>query len=147
MDGLLVVPYPKTRYHLKEWDLQGRNPENMKELFNLRHSSLRTIVERAFGVLKWRFAILRNGRRGFSIRTQINIVYACVALHNWLNIYGGDFEEIERQVAEKDLIEDAVENAGDEELPDGLTDDELRDEIAAFMWECYVQWREGVSTL
>ena len=83
MDGLLIVPYQKTRYHLKEWDLQGRIPENMKELFNLRHSSLRTVVERAFGVLKWRFQSLRLARKGFSIRTQVKIVYACVALHNW----------------------------------------------------------------
>jgi hypothetical protein len=84
MDGLLIVPYQKTRYHLREWDLQGRIPENMKELFNLRHSSLRTVVERAFGVLKWRFQSLRLARKGFSIRTQVKIVYACVALHNWM---------------------------------------------------------------
>jgi hypothetical protein len=148
MDGLLIVPYPKTRYHLKEWDLQGRNPENMKELFNLRHSSLRTVVERAFGVLKWRFTILRAGRRGFSIRTQVNIVYACVALHNWLNIYGGDFEGMERQATEEDLVGSIAEDTGDEALPDGLiTDDELRDEIAEFMWECYVEWKQGVSIL
>ena len=114
MDGLLMVPYPRTRYHLKEWDLQGRNPENMKELFNLRHSSLRTVVERAFGVLKWRFVILRAGRKGFSIRTQVNVVYACVALHNWLNIYGGDFEEMERQATEEDLVGSIAEDTRDE---------------------------------
>ena len=111
----------------------------MKELFNLRHSSLRTVVERAFGVLKWRFVILRAGRKGFSIRTQVNVVYACVALHNWLNIYGGDFKEIERQVAEGDLTGGIIEDAGDQAPPNGLiTDNELRDEIAGFMWECYV---------
>ncbi len=111
----------------------------MKELFNLRYSSLRTIIERAFGVLKWRFIILRAGYKGFSIRTQVNIVYACVALHNWLNIYGGDFKEMERQVTKEDLIGSITEDTRDEALPDGLiTDDELRDEIAKFMWECYV---------
>ena len=145
MDGLLVVPYPKTRYHLKEWDLQGRNPKNMKELFNLRHSSLRTTVERAFGVLKCRFAILRHTRHGFSISTQVNIIYACVALHNWLNAFGGDFEEVERRATEENLTGAAEEDAGDEAPPDRLNDDELRDEIAGFMWECYVQWKEGVS--
>ena len=99
MDGLLIVPYPKTRYHLREWDLQGRRPENMKELFNLRHSSLRTVVESAFGVLKWRFQILRLARKGFSIRAQVKIVYACVALHNWMMESGEDLEEAERQAA------------------------------------------------
>src|SRR6266480_4932414 len=112
----------------------------MKELFNLRHSSLRTVIERVFSVLKWRFVILRAGHKGFSIRTQVNVVYACVALHNWLNIYGGDFKEMERQATEEDLIGSIVEDTGDEALPNGLiTDDELRDEIAEFMWECYVQ--------
>ena len=111
----------------------------MKELFNLRHSSLRTIIERAFGVLKWRFVILRAGHKGFSIRTQVNVVYACVALHNWLNIYGGDFKEMERQVTKEDLIGSIIKDTGDEALPDRLiTNDELRDKITEFMWECYV---------
>ena len=35
-------------------------PTNARELFNLRHSSLRVIVERAFGALKNRFRILDN---------------------------------------------------------------------------------------
>ena len=89
-------------------------------------------------MLKWRFAILQEGRKGFSIRTQIKIVYACVALHNWLNIYGGDFKEIARQVTKGDLVGGAVEDTGGEALPDGLTDDELRDEIAELMWEYYL---------
>ncbi|KAF2299160.1 hypothetical protein GH714_030850 [Hevea brasiliensis] len=44
------TPYRSTRYHLKEY---SRYPlENMKELFNLRHASLRNVIERVFGVLK-----------------------------------------------------------------------------------------------
>lgn len=53
----ILPPYRGVRYHLKEF--QGtRRPENPKELFNLRHSSLRTTIERAFGTLKNRFKIL-----------------------------------------------------------------------------------------
>jgi hypothetical protein len=135
MDGLLLVPYQKTRYHLSEWDQQGRSPENAKELFNLRHSSLRMVVERAFGVLKWRFSILRLPRKGFSIRTQVYIVYACVALHNWLNSFGRDIEE---DAIEAESIGLLGEGGDEGTLIDDLSDDEFRDELAKFMWECYI---------
>jgi hypothetical protein len=40
----ILPPYRGVRYHLKEF--QGtRRPKNPKELFNLRHSSLRTTIE------------------------------------------------------------------------------------------------------
>ncbi|XP_040384639.1 protein ALP1-like isoform X1 [Oryza brachyantha] len=51
-----LPPFRGVRYHLNEW---GNNPvQNEKELFNLRHSSLRVTIERAFGSLKRRFKIL-----------------------------------------------------------------------------------------
>ena len=34
------------------------SPQSKEELFNLRHSSLRNIIERTFGILKNRFQIL-----------------------------------------------------------------------------------------
>uniref|UniRef100_A0A453K441 DDE Tnp4 domain-containing protein n=1 Tax=Aegilops tauschii subsp. strangulata TaxID=200361 RepID=A0A453K441_AEGTS len=53
----ILPPFRKTRYHLNEFS--GRNyPRTAQELFNLRHSSLRVTVERAFGALKNRFKIL-----------------------------------------------------------------------------------------
>ncbi|PNX90923.1 hypothetical protein L195_g047051 [Trifolium pratense] len=48
-----LAPYRGTRYHLKEWI--GNTPQNYKELFNLRHSRARNVIERAFGVLKKRW--------------------------------------------------------------------------------------------
>jgi hypothetical protein len=58
-DPVSCPPYHGVRYHLKEF--QGtRQPENPKELFNHRHSSLRTSIERAFGTLKNRFKILTS---------------------------------------------------------------------------------------
>jgi hypothetical protein len=44
---------------LSEYDNRS-HPTNARELFNLSHSSLRVIVERAFGVLKGRFRIIDN---------------------------------------------------------------------------------------
>jgi hypothetical protein len=47
------------RYHLSKFGSRNR-PSNARELYNLRHSSLRVTVERAIGALKNRFRILDN---------------------------------------------------------------------------------------
>ncbi|KAG6524775.1 hypothetical protein ZIOFF_014714 [Zingiber officinale] len=44
-----LAPFRGVRYHLQEFTGQGRHPENAKELFNLRHASLRNAIERIFG--------------------------------------------------------------------------------------------------
>nr|XP_027109045.1 uncharacterized protein LOC113728886 [Coffea arabica] len=60
---------------------RGQGP---KELFNTRHSQLRNVVERSFGVLKQRFAYLKGPVPYSYMQTQINVVIACCALHNFL---------------------------------------------------------------
>jgi hypothetical protein len=40
-----MVPYRDLRYHLKEWKKANELTSNAKELFNLRRSSARNIVE------------------------------------------------------------------------------------------------------
>ena len=42
-----LARYKGTRYHLNLW--RGNTPIDYKELFNLRHSSARNTIERAFG--------------------------------------------------------------------------------------------------
>jgi len=46
----IITPYRDVRYYLKEYSQGG--PQNAKELFNLRHSSLRNVIERTFRVMK-----------------------------------------------------------------------------------------------
>ena len=53
-----LAPYRGSRYHLNLW--RGNTPTDYKELFNLRHSSVRNTIEQAFGLLKKRWAILRT---------------------------------------------------------------------------------------
>ncbi|KAL2318528.1 hypothetical protein Fmac_032404 [Flemingia macrophylla] len=55
----ILTPYRGVRYHLKEYSRRG--PQNPRELFNHRHSSLRNVIERTFGVLKKRFPIIASG--------------------------------------------------------------------------------------
>jgi DDE superfamily endonuclease len=69
--SLTLAPYLKVRYHLREQARAAERPQNPKELFNLRHASLRNVIERIFGVLKNRFVILQKAPRQYSIRTQI----------------------------------------------------------------------------
>ncbi|KAL4023499.1 hypothetical protein IC575_017257 [Cucumis melo] len=55
-----LAPYRGQRYHLQEWRGAANAPINAKEYFNMKHSSARNVIERAFGVLKGRWAILRG---------------------------------------------------------------------------------------
>jgi hypothetical protein len=81
-----LPPYRGVRYHLTEFGSRN-HPTNAKELFNLRHSSLRVIVERAFGALKGRFIIIDN-KSFHKYKTQVKLVLACCILHNWIIGFG-----------------------------------------------------------
>jgi hypothetical protein len=77
-----LPPFHAVRYHLNEF---GQNPvQNEKELFNLRHSSLRVTIERVFGSLKRRFKLLDDVKSFFPFKTQVDIATACYIIHNWV---------------------------------------------------------------
>ncbi|KAA0038315.1 retrotransposon protein [Cucumis melo var. makuwa] len=52
--------YRGQRYYLQEWRGAANAPTNAKEYFNMKHSSARNVIERAFDVLKGRWTILRG---------------------------------------------------------------------------------------
>ena len=56
----VLTPYRGARYHLKEFKNGTQGPQNYKEYFNMRHSSLRNVVERVFGMLKKRFSFINE---------------------------------------------------------------------------------------
>ncbi|KAL6313987.1 hypothetical protein AAG906_011719 [Vitis piasezkii] len=92
-----LTPYRSTRYHLKEYSVH--QPENAREVFNIRHSSLRNAIERAFGVLKKRFPIIASGTEPhYPVNTQSDIILACCILHNYLM----SVDPNERLIAEVD---------------------------------------------
>ncbi|CAL9004215.1 unnamed protein product [Prunus brigantina] len=62
---------------------QGHDLENAIELFNLRHASLRNVIERIFAIFKSRFTIFKSAPP-FPYRTQVERVLACAGLHNFL---------------------------------------------------------------
>ena len=55
-----------------------------KALFNKRHTSIRSIKEQTFGILKMCFPILKGPMQNYLIGTQNNIVLARHALHNFI---------------------------------------------------------------
>jgi hypothetical protein len=77
-----LAPYKGTKYHLAEFR-QGCNPCGKKEVFNYVHSSLRNVIERAFGVLKMKWRILLH-LPSYPLEKQSKIVLACMALHNFI---------------------------------------------------------------
>ncbi|KAK3212304.1 hypothetical protein Dsin_017010 [Dipteronia sinensis] len=79
----ILAPYRGVRYHLQDFIGNGNDPENEKELFNLRHASLRNVIERIFGIFESRFTIFKLVP-SFPFKTQVEIILTCVALHNFL---------------------------------------------------------------
>ncbi|CAN1290758.1 hypothetical protein LINPERPRIM_LOCUS20842, partial [Linum perenne] len=53
-----LAPYQGQRYHLQEWG--ANRPTTTEEYYNMKHSKARNVVECAFGVLKMRWAMLRD---------------------------------------------------------------------------------------
>ncbi|KAK9998163.1 hypothetical protein SO802_017766 [Lithocarpus litseifolius] len=78
-----LPPHKSARYHAQEFRGANRQPTTPQELFNYRHSSLRMVIERCFGVLKARFPILTE-MHSFSISKQRLIVTACCTLHKFI---------------------------------------------------------------
>ncbi|CAO2817625.1 unnamed protein product [Amaranthus hypochondriacus] len=74
------APYRGQRYHLKEWK-DGYKPRTPQEYFNMKHSAARNVIERCFGLLKMRWAILCNSSF-YEAKTHANIISACYLLHN-----------------------------------------------------------------
>ncbi|XP_015612739.1 uncharacterized protein [Oryza sativa Japonica Group] len=122
-----LPPFRAVRYHLKEW---GNNPvQNEKELFNLRHSSLRITVERAFGSLKRRFKVLDDATPFFPFRTQVDIVVACCIIHNWVINDG-----IDELVAPSDWSSEDIDESPTWQANDHALMVQFRQGLADQMW-------------
>jgi hypothetical protein len=113
-----------------------QKPENAKELFNLRHSSLRNVIERIFGVLKRQWQILGGKGCEYSIDTQVDLFCALIGLYNFGKNCGEDYmfnkaiPTIESQ-DQDDNLEVLVTRTGNKWI------EKKRDDIATRMWNDY----------
>ncbi len=91
--------YRGERYHLSDF-CQGRPASGKEEVFNIMHSSLRSAIERAFGVLKMKWDILKH-MPNYPFAKQVMIVIATMTLHNYIRRYAGtadsDFHRAENE--------------------------------------------------
>ena len=133
----ILTPYRGERCNIIEFNLNGQGPANKRELFNLRHSSLRNVVERLFGVVKRRFPILVK-MSPYPFEFQCDLVQCCFLLHNFVRInqlYEDEFYE-----NDGDEPNNVLEDENDDEEEDGPVMNALkvwRNGIADAMWEQY----------
>ena len=102
---IVLIPYQKVRYYLKKQAKANKRLKDKKELFNLRHTSLRNIIKQVFGVLKAHFPILNKGRKGYSLKTQIKIIQVLIAIYNFININGQDLNKEDSGYISKEDID------------------------------------------
>lgn len=119
-------------------------PTTAKELFNLRHSQARNIVERQFGVAKREFAMMREPNE-FPIHYQAPIQIALCTLHNFNTIHGGQ-ENVNigsGSGAEMQGAGGDIEDVGAGGISAAETERACawRDAIAEAMWASYVAER------
>ncbi|MCL7039415.1 hypothetical protein MKW94_017860, partial [Papaver nudicaule] len=141
MPGFLT-PYRGERYHLRDFRGRSRQPKGPMELFNHRHSSLRNVIKRAYGVLKIRYPILKN-MPNYPLRKQRLIPIACCTLHNFIRLNSRN-DELFNQYMAVDFIAAGEENANLGEASTTVDIDvsgknielmnAVRDDIAGTMW-------------
>ncbi|AAD25557.1 Hypothetical protein [Arabidopsis thaliana] len=101
-------PHRRTRYHLELFN-RGGPPTNSRELFNRRHSSLRSVIERTFGVWKAKWRILDRKHPKYEVKKWIKIVTSTMALHNYIR----DSQQEDSDFRHWEIVE-SYEQHGDE---------------------------------
>jgi hypothetical protein len=132
-----LAPFKGTTYHIPEFrHRRGRPPQEKHELFNFLHSSLRNVIERAFGVLKQKWRILK-AMPSFSADRQKEIIIVCFALHNFIRDSQLRDKEFERCDADEEYmprasnVEEQTQDDGREiEGENEVTMNTIRDRIA-----------------
>lgn len=127
----------------------SNRPANREELFNLRHASARNCVERIFGIVKNRWAVLQHAPQ-YDMGIQARIPAALAALHNFILKHDSDLE--------LNIYADAWDPApgystayGQSSSHGNLSEslvspeekaraDQRRDEISQAMWDSYQEF-------
>ncbi|XP_073037726.1 uncharacterized protein [Primulina eburnea] len=131
VEGFLT-PYRRVRYHRDSWGNRACGPQDYKELFNWRHSQARNVIERAFGLLKKRWAILRSPSF-YPLKVQNQIILACIVLHNFIRTQM-DEDPIDNVEEHVDSPVNDPHNAYTNILESSNGWDAWRDEFAMSMW-------------
>ncbi|KAL3843592.1 hypothetical protein ACJIZ3_000995 [Penstemon smallii] len=82
-----LAPYKGQKYHLPDFRRAAtytNTYNNEYEMFNHRHSSLRTTIERTFGCWKNRFYMIKDIPVNLRWEDQVALVPATMAIHNFI---------------------------------------------------------------
>lgn len=121
-----LAPYRAERYHLNEWT-EGHQPNTPREFFNMKHCLARNVIERCFGLLKGRWAILRT-KSFYPVKIQCRIITACCLLHNHIR---------------REMLIDPLENELSEVTSgQGLDGDVIRYVETSDIWST---WRDDLA--
>ena len=135
----LLVPYRGVRYHLQESARAGLRPATPEELYNLRHSQTRIIVEKAIGRLKGTFRIHRCAP-SLSVETQVEVIVATAAIMNWLLEYDDVVDRWDDEVTRKTVtLEEVMAQEKARSVP--FTDAERNGGATGYM----AQYRQGIA--
>ena len=114
-----LAPYKKSRYHQVEFRDHGR-PDNPRELFTEAHASLRSVVERTFGVWKSRLKFL-NDMPDYDFATvQVPLVSASTTLHNFIRRHEIAANAHNEHVSCSSVPDDMPAAKGGQNMDDGL---------------------------
>lgn len=131
-----LTPYKGVRYHLKEWGPNTQTPQTPQEIYNMRHTKARNVIERAFGIMKMRWGILRSASY-YPVKTQVRLIMACFLLHNFIRT---EMADDPMEAALEEMAEDQHDEGvdGEAEYVDGIEAtaewNHKRDELANAMW-------------
>jgi hypothetical protein len=137
-----IAPYRGVRCHLTEFRMCRSSQAsyvNYKELFKHCHAILHNHIERAIGVLKKRFPILKVGTF-HPIQNQINIAAPAVDFHNIIRGQNGDEGWLDHQPDHISPSQYVEVPEGDNNYPNDIDSSDgsnLRDQIALQMWAAY----------
>ncbi|KAK4709670.1 hypothetical protein R3W88_004183 [Solanum pinnatisectum] len=110
-----LSPYQGYRYWLRDWQGDNPPPRCREELFNMKHARARNVIERAFGLLKGRWGILRSSS-WYSVKVHNRIISACCLIHNYIHremdvdpLDMAMEEQVENQPEHIDVVESSEE--------------------------------------
>lgn len=115
---------------------------NHYEAFNHLHSSLRSVIERSFGVWKAKFKIMDQMPVNISFPDQVALVPAMMAIHNFIRLRDQDDDDfVDAERNSQDHGRDPNGNNGDYHVGGFQQSDDamnkLRDDICTsitFSW-------------
>lgn len=116
---------------------------NKKKYFAKAQEAVRKDVERAFGVLQARFAIIRGPARLWDIETLAYIMKACVIMHNMIIEDEGDVDAEERFDSPEDNVQPSHTHTPDvmefienhKKIRDNEIHHQLQEDLVEHLWQ------------